>query len=79
MEPTKRKFIMTIDKCMKCECTDIDSGWILSAGKVAYKSDDLRYPLEGGNVRSYVCLKCGYMESYVSDDYLKRIKNSTTK
>ena len=56
-------------ECPKCGSRDIDSGWILSAGKIAYKSDKKRYPFEGGNVRTYACVNCGYLESYVNAEY----------
>lgn len=64
-------------KCPKCGSSDIDSGWILSAGKIAYKSDKKRYPLSGGNVRSYACVNCGYVESFVSEEYFTEIKKSS--
>ena len=67
---------MEMKKCTQCGNNEIDSGWILSAGKIAYKSDKLKYPIEGGNVRSYVCKKCGYVESYVSEEYLKEISET---
>jgi predicted nucleic-acid-binding Zn-ribbon protein len=65
---------MSMTECPKCHATEIDSGWVLSAGKIAYRSDKLSYPLEGGNVRTYVCLVCGYLESYVAPEYLEKIK-----
>ncbi|KAA3635915.1 MAG: hypothetical protein DWP97_03780 [Calditrichaeota bacterium] len=65
---------MQMKKCVHCGNENIDTGWILSAGKIAYKSDKLKYPLEGGNVRSFVCTKCGYLESYVSEEYLDKIE-----
>ena len=63
-------------ECPKCGCTEIDSGWILSAGKIAYKSDGQKYPFSGGNCRTYVCTNCGYIESYVDSEYLKKIKSA---
>ena len=65
---------MAMEKCPKCGCDEIDSGWILSAGKIAYKSDKLRYPFEGGNCKTYVCTGCGYIETYVQSEYLEKIK-----
>jgi len=65
---------MVMLKCPKCGCTEIDSGWILSAGKIAYKSDKLKYPFAGGNCKTYVCTSCGYAESYVDSEYLNKIK-----
>ncbi len=67
---------MEMSECPKCGCTEIDSGWILSAGKIAYKSDGQKYPFSGGNCRTYVCTGCGYMESYVDSEYLKKIKSA---
>ena len=64
---------MSMKRCPKCSSTRIDSGWVLSAGKIAYRSDGLPLPFEGGNVRSYVCRDCGYLESYVTQEYLDKI------
>jgi predicted nucleic-acid-binding Zn-ribbon protein len=66
---------MSMDKCPKCLSSTIEAGWILSAGKIAFRSDRLRYPFTGGNVRTYVCLDCGYAESYVDPKYLEKIKS----
>ena len=68
---------MTMKTCAKCGKSEIDMGWILSAGKIAYKSDNMRYPMEGGNIRTFVCMECGYAESYVSTEYLEKLKKST--
>lgn len=67
---------MAMETCPKCGNANIDRGWILSAGKIAYKSDTQKYPFSGGNVRTYVCLECGYAESYVDSEYLQKIKSS---
>ena len=69
---------MSMEMCPKCSCDQIELGWILSAGKIAFRSDDMPYPLSGGNVRTYVCMECGYIESYVDKKYLEKIisKNS---
>jgi hypothetical protein len=65
---------MVMNRCPKCDGSEIDSGWILSAGKIAYKSDTQRYPFSGGNCRTYVCIDCGFVESYVDSEYLAKIK-----
>lgn len=65
---------MPMKTCPKCTSTRIESGWILSAGKIAFRSDHLPYPFTGGNVRTYVCVNCGYTESYVEEKYLERIR-----
>ncbi len=67
---------MVMRKCPKCGGTEIDRGWILSAGRIAYKSDGQRYPFVGGNCRTYVCTGCGYAESYVDSEYLNKIKQA---
>jgi len=64
---------MAMEVCPKCKSTEIDCGWILSAGKVAFKSDSMKYPMQGGNVRTFVCTSCGYIESFVDRAYLDRI------
>ena len=68
-----------MNKCDKCGNVEIDIGWILSAGKIAYKSDKMKYPMQGGNVRTYVCLNCGYIVSYVTEDYLEKINNAPNR
>ncbi|RKX27208.1 MAG: hypothetical protein DRP45_01585 [Candidatus Zixiibacteriota bacterium] len=66
---------MSMAECPKCSSARIDKGWILSAGKIAFRSDGLPYPFSGGNVRTYVCVDCGYTESYVEREYLDKIKS----
>jgi len=66
---------MTMETCPKCSSSKIEVGWILSAGKIAFRSDRLPYPFTGGNVRTYVCLDCGYTESYIDAKYLEKIKS----
>jgi predicted nucleic-acid-binding Zn-ribbon protein len=65
---------MAMNKCPKCGCAEIDSGWIYSAGKVVYKSDKTGYFSAGGECKRYVCTGCGYVETYVDPEYLSRIK-----
>jgi len=68
---------MTMTSCPKCESTDIDVGWPLSAGKITYKSDRMRLFSIGGFCRAYVCTKCGYIESYVDTDCLEKVKSQS--
>ena len=65
---------MPMEVCPKCSCAQIELGWILSAGKIAFKSDDMSYPFTGGNIRTHVCMDCGYTESYVDKTYLDKMK-----
>lgn len=67
---------MAMKECPKCGSIKIDRGWILSAGKIAYKSDTQKYPFSGGNIRSYACTACGFVESYVDEQYLEKIRKS---
>ncbi|MCK5127252.1 MAG: hypothetical protein KAR42_13440 [candidate division Zixibacteria bacterium] len=67
---------MSMTECPKCASAQIEQGWILSAGKIAFRSDGLSYPFEGGNVRTYVCLDCGYTESYVVKEYLEKMNSN---
>ena len=64
---------MAMNKCPKCGSTAIDTGNLNSAGAVAYKSDKHRVIFKT-NAKSYACLDCGYVETYVNSDYLERIK-----
>ncbi|MBU2691262.1 MAG: hypothetical protein KJ970_10055 [Candidatus Eisenbacteria bacterium] len=73
-EAEKWRQIMLKGICPKCSCTQIEQGWILSAGKIAFKSDEMPYPFSGGNVRTFVCMECGYTESYVDEGYRNKIK-----
>jgi len=66
-------------KCDKCGSVEIEKGRILSAGEIAYKSDKMKYPMQGGNVRTFVCLQCGFIESYVTEDYLEKIRVTSAK
>ena len=66
---------MQMEACPKCSCNRIELGWILSAGKIAFRSDGMPYPFTGGNVRTCVCMECGYTESYVEKKYLDRIRS----
>jgi len=66
---------MPMVRCPKCSSTKIEQGWILSAGKIAFRADGLPYPFIGGNVRTYACVDCGYAESYVEKKYLDKIKS----
>lgn len=67
---------MPMELCPKCSCARIEPGWILSAGKIAFKSDDMPYPFTGGNIRTDVCMGCGYAESYVDEKYLDKVRSS---
>ena len=64
---------MAMEKCPKCGCTDIDKGRMIGLDSVFYKSDKHLFVLKNNYV-SYVCLDCGYVESYVSDEYRDKIK-----
>ncbi|MFH1372206.1 MAG: hypothetical protein ABII79_00190 [bacterium] len=62
-------------KCPKCACTAIDSGRILSAGRIYYKSDSLKRRLASGTCTTYVCTACGFCETYINAEYLNKIKS----
>jgi len=65
---------MTMKQCPKCNGTRIDTGRITSAGAVAYRSDRQRHPFVAANVETYVCLDCGYSESYIEKKYRDKIE-----
>ena len=65
---------MIMNKCPKCGGAEIDRGWITSAGKVAYLSDKQRGPFVKANCTTYVCVNCGYAETYVDPNYLKKAR-----
>ncbi len=69
----KGRYIMTMQKCLKCGSDNIDSGKVQSAGTVGFKSDKHKV-LINSNTHSYCCLDCGYVETYVDQEYLERIK-----
>ena len=65
---------MTMNKCPKCGCNEIDTGRIYSAGAVAYRSALQKHPFVKSNCVTYICLACGYAESYIDAEYLEKIK-----
>lgn len=65
--------------CPKCGSDKIDSGHIVSAGIVEYRTDQTGSPFNSGKCRAYTCLDCGYVEIYVNPDYLDKIKHINPK
>jgi predicted nucleic-acid-binding Zn-ribbon protein len=68
---------MAMTKCPKCGSDKIDPGHLYGAGAVAYKSDQHRLIFKP-TAKSYACLDCGYVETYVDPEYLKRISDTQT-
>ncbi len=64
---------MAMTKCPKCGSEDIDLGYVQSAGTIGYKSDKHKI-LVNSNTRSYCCMACGYVETYVDQDYRDRVR-----
>ncbi len=64
---------MVMTKCPRCGSQDIDKGRILSAGPIAYHSEIHKYVFKA-NCDSYCCLDCGYVETYVNEEYREKIK-----
>ncbi len=60
--------------CPKCGSRDIDQGRIYSAGAVAYRSDLQRHPFVSANCQSWICMDCGYTESFVGPEYRDKIR-----
>lgn len=69
---------MSMKECPRCHSTRIAPGWVLSAGKVAFKAEGMPYPFVSGNMRSYVCTECGYLESYVDQAYLMKVRQKNS-
>lgn len=65
---------MTMKQCPKCNSTSIDTGKIMSAGAIAYRSGRFRFGPLSSNCDTYVCLECGYTETYVDQKYMEKIK-----
>ena len=65
---------MAMKNCPKCGSTEIDTGAILSAGRVLYKTDLQRHLFQSPNIVTYCCLACGYVESYVNESYRLKIR-----
>lgn len=65
---------MTMKKCPKCDSTSIDAGKILSAGATVYRSGRFRFGPLSSNCSTYVCLECGYEETYVDQEYLEKVR-----
>ena len=64
---------MCMATCPKCGGSEIDRGRVMSAGAITYKSNKHKV-LFNSNTRSYCCLSCGYVETYVDEAYRDRIK-----
>ncbi len=65
---------MVMDKCPKCGNDNIDCGRIMSAGAIVYKTDKRRFGPLSSNCKTYVCMRCGYAETYVDSEYLDKIR-----
>jgi len=65
---------MAMNRCVKCQSEDIDRGWILSAGKVYYKSDVHKSLLMSARCKTFVCVNCGYSETYVDPGYFAKLR-----
>lgn len=65
---------IAMDKCPKCGSKAIDSGKLMSAGGVGYKSDKQRVLFVKTNCKAYACFDCGYVESYVDLKYMSKFK-----
>lgn len=65
---------MAMESCPKCGSAEIDTGAILSAGKISYKTDLQKHPFLGPNAVTYCYLQCGYTETYVDEEYRKKIR-----
>ena len=70
---------MSMKTCPKCGSDKIDSGQIVSAGVVEYRSDQARSPFNSGKCKASACLDCGYVEMYANSIYLQKIKDLMKK
>lgn len=65
-----------MQKCPKCSGIHIDQGKPYSdTGRTAYRSDRFhawKQPFATIPQRAYVCLQCGYTETYTDFEALKR-------
>ena len=68
--------LMAMEKCPKCGSTAIESGQLVSAGGVSFKSDKHR-AIFHQNARSYACLDCGYVETYVDPEYREKVRRQS--
>ena len=62
-----------MEKCPKCGSTDIIPGEMVSAGSCAFKSDRHKLIFKSNSL-AWACFECGYIESYVSREYLDRVR-----
>ena len=60
--------------CTRCGGRNIDQGRIYSAGAVAYRSDLQRHPFVKANCLTWVCMDCGYAESFVEPAYREKVR-----
>lgn len=66
---------MKDNTCPKCQSTDLDKGGLVSAGPCTYRSDKQRTPFVAPNCRAVVCNACGYVELFVDEAYLAKMKS----
>jgi predicted nucleic-acid-binding Zn-ribbon protein len=63
-----------LEKCPKCGSTEIDTGILTGNRRLGYASFKVKIQLHKDNVRTKVCMNCGYTEIYVDPNYFNRIK-----
>jgi predicted nucleic-acid-binding Zn-ribbon protein len=76
--PRRKARIMKSGQCPKCGSFDVRSGQYVPHKEGSYNSNTIpvSYGLFSHNVAldNYVCMECGYVESYISDiDELRMI------
>jgi len=73
---------MVMEKCPKCGSMDIDRGELVRSGSPKGSIGYLSYGKKGflpmgGAITSYVCLSCGYLETYFVDS--EKMNDKLTK
>lgn len=56
---------MAMLQCPKCGSREIDTGYLMSAGKVGYRSRVQKNPFVTCDTPCELCLACGYLEIYI--------------
>lgn len=75
----QKEIIMSLNKCPKCGSDQIDSGHVVSAGIVEYRTARTRSPFKTGKCQAYACLDCGYVELYVDPEYRGKVREMPQK
>lgn len=59
--------------CTKCGSSKVCYGYMGSGGNVFVPSGI--FTVHGYRIRAFVCLRCGYIENYIPEDKLQKLRD----